>query len=86
MVILPWITAFYGMLKRNIFYTAITRAKQQVLIVGDKRAVAMAIHNTEFTRRNTRLGERVIQEYNQIEEKKKALQEENGYWQEVMNL
>ena len=85
-VILPWITAFYGMLKRNIFYTAITRAKQQVLIVGDKRAVVMAIHNTEFTRRNTRLGERVIQEYNRIEEKKKALQEENGYWQEVMNL
>ena len=39
-VILPWITAFYGMLKRNIFYTAVTRAKAQVLIVGDKRAVA----------------------------------------------
>ena len=85
-VILPWITAFYGMLKRNIFYTAVTRAKAQVLIVGDKRAVAMAIHNTECDRRNTRLGERVIQEYNQLVEKKKALPEEGGYRQMVMNL
>ena len=85
-VILPWITAFYGMLKRNIFYTAVTRAKAQVLIVGDKRAVAIAIHNTECDQRNTRLGERIIQEYNRLEEKKKVLPEEDGYRQMVMNL
>ena len=46
----------------------------------------MAIHNTECDRRNTRLGERVIQEYNRLAEKKKALPEEDGYRQMVMNL
>lgn len=85
-VILPWITGFYGMLKRNILYTAVTRAKQQVLIVGDKRAVAMAIRNTESDRRNTRLGERVILECSRLAEKKKIQLEDNGYRQEVINL
>lgn len=85
-VILPWITGFYGMLKRNIFYTAVTRAKQQVLIVGDKKAVAMAIRNTECDRRNTRLGERVIQECSRLTEKKKIRPEDTGYRQEVINL
>ena len=60
MVILPWLPMFYKMLRRNIFYTAITRAGVQVAIIGSKRAVCTAIHNTECDRRNTRLGERVI--------------------------
>lgn len=38
-VILPWIKGFYGMLKRNILYTAITRAKVKVIIVGEKSAL-----------------------------------------------
>ena len=60
MVILPWLPMFYKMLRRNIFYTAVTRAGVQVAIIGSKRAVCTAIHNTECDRRNTRLGERVI--------------------------
>lgn len=64
-VIIPWLTAFYVMLRRNILYTAVTRAREKVIIVGSKRAVCMAIDNDECTWRNTRLGERLQNEYNE---------------------
>ena len=86
MVILPWLPMFYKMLRRNIFYTAITRAGVQVAIIGSKRAVCTAIHNTECDRRNTRLGERVIKEYNRLLEDKGKQPEKDGYRQEVINL
>lgn len=70
-VILPWLPMFYKMLRRNILYTAVTRAKVRVAIVGNKKAIYMAIHNTESDKRNTRLGERVIREYNKMEEEKR---------------
>lgn len=75
MVILPWLPMFYKMLRRNILYTAITRAKEQVVIVGSKKAIYMAIHNTDSDKRNTRLGERVVREFYaaQEQEKKKAV-------------
>ena len=63
-VIIPWLTAFYVMLRRNILYTAVTRAKEKVIIVGSKRAVCMAIGNDECTWRNTKLGMRLNKEYN----------------------
>lgn len=86
MVILPWLPMFYKMLRRNIFYTAVTRAKAQVAIIGSKKAICTAIHNTECDRRNTRLGERVIREYNRLLEEKKDQEKDAGYRQEVMNL
>lgn len=86
MVILPWLPMFYKMLRRNIFYTAVTRAKAQVAIIGSKKAVCMAIRNTECDRRNTRLGERVIREYNRMLEERKNVPADNAYRQEVMNL
>ena len=70
-VILPWLPMFYKMLRRNILYTAVTRAKVRVAIVGNKKAIYMAIHNTESDKRNTRLGERVIREYNRMAEEKR---------------
>ncbi len=86
MVILPWLPMFYKMLRRNILYTAVTRAKGQVAIIGSKRAVCTAIRNTECDRRNTRLGERLIKEYNRLQEEKEKQPEDGGYRQEVMNL
>lgn len=71
-VIIPWLPMFYKMLRRNIFYTAVTRAKMQVTIVGSKQAVYRAIHNTESDLRNTRLGERIIWEYNRLTIKESA--------------
>ena len=70
-VILPWLPMFYKMLRRNILYTAVTRAKEQVVIVGSKKAIYMAIHNTDSDKRNTRLGERVIREFYAAQEREK---------------
>ena len=69
-VILPWLPMFYMMLRRNILYTAITRAKEKIVIVGSKKALYQAIHNTACDKRNTRLGERIVREYNELLTKK----------------
>ena len=70
-VILPWLPMFYKMLRRNILYTAVTRAKEKVIIVGSKRAIYQTIHNTESDNRNTRLGERITKEYHRLLAEKK---------------
>lgn len=64
-VILPWLPAFYMMLRQNILYTAVTRAKEKVIIVGSKKAVCMAIRNNSSSMRNTRLAECLNREYNE---------------------
>lgn len=58
-VILPMVTQHYMMLQRNLLYTAITRAKQMVVLIGSKRAVAMAVRNDKIAERNTSLAERL---------------------------
>lgn len=89
-VILPWLPMFYMMLRRNILYTAITRAKVAVKIVGSKQAIYKAIHNTECDKRNTRLGERIVREYNNLIETKKVCMipcpESEKYEQMAVNL
>ncbi len=63
-VIIPCIKAFYTMLKRNILYTAITRAKCKVYLVGDWSAVCQSIHTDDSGKRNTILGQRIQKYYN----------------------
>jgi exodeoxyribonuclease V alpha subunit len=46
-------------LQRNLLYTAVTRARQLVVIVGDRRAVATAVATTEVERRYTGLSVRL---------------------------
>lgn len=65
-VILPWLKGFYGMLKRNILYTAITRAKTKVIIVGEKSALYQAIHTDDSGKRNTALGDKVQEAYTRL--------------------
>jgi exodeoxyribonuclease V alpha subunit len=43
------------MLHRNLFYTAVTRGKKQVYLVGSKKAVAIAVQNNEVKKRHTGL-------------------------------
>ncbi|MFW6297636.1 MAG: ATP-dependent DNA helicase [Desulfosalsimonas sp.] len=50
-VILPMITGHYVMLQRNLLYTAITRAKQLVVIVGGTKAINIALKNNTPSRR-----------------------------------
>lgn len=57
-VILPVIRSHAIMLRRNLIYTAITRAKSRVILVGQKGMLFMAIHKNDTGQRNTMLGER----------------------------
>ena len=47
------------MLQRNLLYTAISRGRRLVVIVGSKRALYRAVHNATVRRRNTMLAERL---------------------------
>ena len=58
-VILPVLKCFYPMLRRDIYYTGITRAKARVHLVGSKSALAIAISRTDIGMRNTMLAERL---------------------------
>ena len=50
------------MLQRNLLYTAVTRAKRKVLIVGTERALERAVQNVRTSQRNTLLAERIREE------------------------
>jgi len=61
-IILPFINQFgKNMLQRNLLYTAITRAKQKVIVIGHGSALERAINNGSVYKRNTKLGERICQ-------------------------
>jgi exodeoxyribonuclease V alpha subunit len=47
------------MLQRNLLYTAITRGKKKVFIVGETAAYAMAVRNNESKQRVTHLREKI---------------------------
>lgn len=59
-VILPLYTTHYMMLQRNLLYTAITRAKALVIIVGMKRALGIAVKNNQVVERHTGLKQALI--------------------------
>ena len=58
-VIVPMLPAHRILLSRNLLYTAITRAKRRVVIVGVKKAIFMAVAKCGTGKRNTLLGERI---------------------------
>ena len=74
--ILPMLMAHKIMMDRNVFYTAVTRAKRRVLLVGQKKALFAAICNKKAGRRNTLLGERMQAYYKSQSIKMAAEQEE----------
>jgi len=56
-VVVPFTTQHYVMLQRNLLYTAITRARELVVIVGSKKAVAIAVRNSKVEQRYTSLAQ-----------------------------
>lgn len=58
-VIIPLLAAHKILLTRNLLYTAVTRAKRRVVLVGQKKALFMAISASRKGKRNTLLGERI---------------------------
>jgi exodeoxyribonuclease V alpha subunit len=58
-VILPLSTQHYVMLQRNLLYTAVTRAKVLLVLVGSRRAISRAIDNDDVSDRFTALKDRI---------------------------
>jgi exodeoxyribonuclease V alpha subunit len=60
-VIIPLHTSHYLMLHRSILYTAVTRGKKLVVLVGSRKAVALAIRNVRVENRNSGLKDRLTE-------------------------
>jgi len=56
-VVIPVTTAHYPMLKRDLLYTAITRGRRLVVLVGQRRAIGIAVRSATAARRWSRLRE-----------------------------
>ena len=56
-VVIPVMTQHYPMLQRNLLYTGVTRGRRLVVLVGQKKAVAIAVRNVSGRRRRSKLAE-----------------------------
>ena len=56
-VVIPMMTQHYAMLQRNLLYTGLTRGKKLVVLVGQKKAIAIAVRNVSGRRRWSKLHE-----------------------------
>lgn len=62
-VIVPIHTQHYMMLRRNLLYTAVTRGKRLVVLVGTRKALEIAVRTEDARRRQTTLRERVVEAF-----------------------
>jgi exodeoxyribonuclease V alpha subunit len=60
-VVIPLTTQHYPMLQRNLLYTAVTRGKRLVVIVGQKKAMAIAVKGKQTRRRWSKLREWLVE-------------------------
>jgi len=56
-VVIPVMTQHYAMLQRNLLYTGVTRGKRLVVLVGQKKAIAIAVRNVSGRRQWSKLSE-----------------------------
>jgi exodeoxyribonuclease V alpha subunit len=59
-VVIPVLTQHYAMLQRNLLYTGVTRGKRLVVLVGQKKAIAIAVRNVSGRRRWSKLNEWLV--------------------------
>jgi exodeoxyribonuclease V alpha subunit len=59
-VVIPILIQHFILLQRNLLYTGVTRGKKLVVIVGTKKAMAIAVKNNKTEKRYTRLRERLM--------------------------
>jgi len=60
-IIIPMVREHGRMLQRNLFYTAVTRAKKKVWVIGDRGSVQRAIENDKVVARNTGFGKAILE-------------------------
>jgi exodeoxyribonuclease V alpha subunit len=61
-VVIPLAMQHYTLLERNLIYTAVTRGKKLVTIIGQPKALAMAVKNRKSNKRLTKLTARIVGE------------------------
>lgn len=71
-VVIPILSEHYVMLKRNLLYTGMTRARRLVVLVGQRRAVEMAVANDTMHHRRTTLGVRLSQLFHDLHSSNEA--------------
>jgi len=59
-VIVPLVMQHYMLLQRNLIYTAVTRGRKLVILIGAKKALAIAVNNNKIRKRFTQLRERLM--------------------------
>jgi exodeoxyribonuclease V alpha subunit len=60
-VVAPWSSSYSIMLSRALLYTAVTRAQKLCVLVGERKAVAVAVARAEERRRHSALAERIVE-------------------------
>ena len=65
-VIMPISKSYYKMLYNKLIYTAVSRAKKSLVIIGEQEAFLTAINNDYSTMRKTNLTTKLLEEYNNI--------------------
>lgn len=65
-VVIPLLKQHFVMLQRNLLYTAITRGRKKVFLVGDPQAYSMAVRNVDSLRRLTGLGMRLRDTFSSV--------------------
>jgi exodeoxyribonuclease V alpha subunit len=65
-VVIPLATQHYLLLQRNLVYTGVTRGKKLVVLIGQRKALAMAVRNNRTEQRFSGLLERLRQGKNPI--------------------
>jgi exodeoxyribonuclease V alpha subunit len=60
-VVAPWSTAYAVMLSRALLYTAVTRAQRLCVLVGERKAVSIAVNRAEQRTRHSAVSERLLQ-------------------------
>lgn len=69
-VVIICVVSHYNMLQRNLLYTGVTRAREMLVLVGEKRAIGIACKNNKPAHRNTRLKQRILIKKEQKSNKK----------------
>jgi exodeoxyribonuclease V alpha subunit len=60
---MPVLTQHYMLLQRNLLYTAVTRGKKIVILIGTKKALGIAIRNNKPQQRYTNLKKRLVSQF-----------------------
>ena len=85
-VILPLFYGYSEFLTRNLLYTAITRAKRKMILIGSERTIAHMISNARVSRRFTALDHEIRAQAEMVERLAQGKENQGDEWDELFRL